>query len=196
MKTKKILIIFGHPSKKTFNRSLMTEYQKGAKEAGHKMDKIDVTDLSLESFLKNDYRSEVKLSEKLLEAQKKIKWAEHLVFFFPVWWATPPALLKVFLEVVLQPKFAYKYKKPLWGFIPRWDKYLKGRTARIIATMGGPTLYYRHILGEPAFRMMKASLEFCGIKPIKKNYFGLIELSSKEKRDRWLKKVYRVGLNE
>lgn len=196
MKNKKILIIFGHPSKKNFNRSLMREYSKGVQEAGYLIDKVDVVDLKLEAFLKNDYKSKVEMTPGLLKVQKKIKWADHLVFFFPVWWATPPALLKVFLEVILQPGFAYKYTKPLWGIIPRWRKLLKERTARVITTMGGPTSYYRWIIGEPAFKMMRANLRFCGIKPVKRNYFGSVELSSEKQRKKWLKKVYEIGIRE
>jgi putative NADPH-quinone reductase len=192
----KILIIFAHPSKKTFNRDLLNSYKKGLRESSHKIDQIDLTDLNLETFLKNDYRSEIKLKGNLLKAQKQIKQADHLVFFFPIWWATPPALLKVFLEVVLQSGFAYKYTKPLFGFIPRWNKLLKGKTARIIVTMGAPIPYHKYILGEPAFKMMKANLEFCGIKPVKKNYFGTVDTTSEGKKKKWLEKIYQVGLNE
>lgn len=174
----------------------MQEYTKGATKTSHKVDKVDLVDLKLEDFLKNDYRFGVNLTADILKVQKKIKWADHLVFFFPVWWATPPALLKVFLEVVLQPGFAYKYTEPLWGIIPRWRKLLKGRTVRIITTMGGPTSYYRWIIGEPAFKMIKANLNFCGIKLVKRSYFGSVELSSEKQRKKWLKKVYKVGLRE
>jgi len=192
----KILIIFGHPSKKSFNRSLMLNYIKGAQAAKHKVEVLNLDELNLEPFLKNDYKKEIKLQGKLKEAQNLLKWADHLVFFFPIWWATPPALLKTFLEVSLQRKFAYQYKKPLFGKIPRWDKLLKGRTARIVATMGSPVPYYQLVLGEPAYKMMKADLEFCGIKPVRKNYFGSVEMSSKTKREAWLKESYLIGFKE
>ncbi len=33
-----------------------------------------------------------------MKAQEDIKWSNHLVFVYPTWWATPPALLKAFIE--------------------------------------------------------------------------------------------------
>lgn len=191
----KILVIFGHPSKKSFGRSLTQEYVKGAKEAGHKIAILDLVDLKMEPFLKNTYKEEVALRGALLKSQKQIKWADHLVFFFPIWWATPPALLKTFLEIILQRKFAYKYRRPLLGFIPRWDKLLTGRTARVIMTLGAPPLYYRWILGNPAYKMMKANLNFCGIRPVKADYFGPVEISSEKTKKSWLNKTYQIGLN-
>jgi len=74
----------------------------------------------------------------LLRTQKLIDWADILVFAYLTWWSVPPALLKVFLEAVFISGFAYKYKKSLW-IIPRLDKLLSGKSARIISTMDSPT---------------------------------------------------------
>jgi putative NADPH-quinone reductase len=107
----------------------------------------------------------------------------------------PPALLKVFIEMVFSSGFAYKYKES-----PRrvtWEKKLKGKSARILTTMDAPVWYYKWVVGDPSFKMMrKGVLNFCGVKPVYKNYFGSVKMSSKKQRKKWLEKIYKVGLNE
>ena len=43
--------------------------------------------------------------------------------------------------------------------------------------------YYRLILGNPVFKTMKAILNFCGIKPVKRTYFEPIEISSEKQKN-------------
>ena len=37
----------------------------------------------------------------------------------------PPALLTLYIEMVIVSRFAFKYHKPLFGVIPRWDRLLR-----------------------------------------------------------------------
>jgi NAD(P)H dehydrogenase (quinone) len=95
---------------------------------------------------------------------KLIKWADHLVFVYPTWWGTMPALLKGFIDKVFLPGFGFKYRKDsVW-----WDKLLTGKSARLIVTMDTPPWYFRWVYGRPSHNAMKKStLEFCGVKPVK-----------------------------
>lgn len=192
---KKILVINGHPKIDSFCHALSDSYVEGAKKAGNHVKIITLRNLHLEQFLKCEYTEQIDLPEELLEVQELIAWSDHLVFTFPIWWATPPALLKVFLEIVLQPGFAYKYHPPK-GMIPKWDMLLKGKSARIIATLDAFPWYYKWLLGNPAGKMMKANLNFCGIKPVKQNYFGSVKMSSGNRKKVWLKQAYKVGEKE
>lgn len=53
-----------------------------------------------------------------------------------------------------------------------------------------------HALGDPGIKMMNANLRFCGIKPVRRSYFGSVKLSSQSTKDKWLKRAYQIGLNE
>ena len=134
---KKTLLILGHPDKSSFNGALADSYQEGAKKSGIEFERLNLADLDFELTLQKGYAGKQKLEPDLQRAQDLIRWAEHMVFVYPIWWATMPALLKGFLDRVFLPGFAFKYKENS----PWWDKYLTGKTARLITTMDAPYLY-------------------------------------------------------
>jgi putative NADPH-quinone reductase len=191
----KILIIKAHPNQNSFCNALGKKYLEGAKKRGHQVKTLDLVELNLEKFIKFTHQDSYNLSKDLLKSQELITWANHLVFIYPTWWAGPPSLLKVFFEMVFHSGFAFKYKKSK-GFVPKWDKLLFNKSARIIVTMDSPPFYYKYIAGDPGYKTLKDILNFCGINPVYKNYFGSVKMSSENKRKKWLEKVYNIGLNE
>lgn len=191
----KILIIKAHPKSKSFCNALTDEYIKGAKKANHETRELSLNTLTLEKYIKYEHKEIPELPDDLKNAQKLIGRADKLIFTYPTWWAVAPALLKVFIEITFLPGFAYKYTKPFFS-LPRWNKLLSGKSARIIVTMDSPVWYYNWFMRDPGFKMMKDTLNFCGIKPVCKNYFGSVRMSSDDKKKKWLKKAYEIGLKE
>jgi putative NADPH-quinone reductase len=191
----KVLVIKAHPKDESFCHALADAYVKGAKKAGHEVNVLNLNTLDLEPFLKYEHVDKLRLPAELVNVQQSIAGADSLVFAYPTWWATPPALLKLFIEVILLSGFAFKYHESK-GLAIGWDKLLKGKMARLIATMDGPPVYYRFYLGDPGFKMMNDILRFCGIKPVRRSYFGSVKLSSQSTKDKWLKRAYQIGLNE
>jgi putative NADPH-quinone reductase len=191
----KILIINAHPKKNSFVESLSKSYAKGAKEAGHKIKYLNLREIGLKKYFDFDHSKKLKLSPELEKAQKLITWADHLIFAYPIWWATAPALLKIFIEISFQSGFAFKYL-PAKNGIPQWKKLLEKKSARLITSMDSPPIFYKLVYGDPSKKMMKTNLNFCGIKPIKTSYFGSVKMASKEQKRKWLKKIYQIGLKE
>ncbi|HMR84030.1 MAG TPA: NAD(P)H-dependent oxidoreductase [Niabella sp.] len=187
---KKILIINGHPDKESFCTALAGAYKKGAQSSGAEVKEIIVADLQFNPNLQFGYRKRTELEPDLLEAREMIKWAAHLVWVYPVWWASFPAILKGFIDRVFLPSFAFKKRE---GSL-LWDKYLKGRSARIISTLDQPVWYYWLINRRPSYWAMKKNiLNFCGITPVKATTIGPIRLSKASFRQRWLEKIERLG---
>ncbi len=190
-----ILVIKSHPNKNSYCHALADEYIRGALKTGNVVNVIELMSLNLEPYLKEDHKNRTTLSSELLSVQELISSANCIVFAYPIWWATPPSLLKVFIEVILASGFAFKYHPPQ-GIIIKWDKLLKGKSARMIATMDSPPLYYKLFLGNASYKMMKSTLQFCGVKPIRNSYFGSVKMSSENKRKKWLITAYKIGLRE
>ncbi len=187
---KKILLINGHPDKESYNYALSEAYKAGAIESGAAFKQINIRELDFNPNLEFGYRKRTELEPDLLEAQKSIKWADHIVWVYPVWWGSVPAMMKGFLDRVLLPGFAFKKREgSVW-----WDKFLSGKTARIICTLDQPTWFYRWINGGPShYAMKKLTCQFVGIKRVKITSIGPLRLSKDTFREKWLKKVERLG---
>ena len=188
--SKKILIINGHPNKNAFNYGIVSAYKKGAANSGAEVKEIIIADLDFNPNLKFGYQQRTELEPDLIEAWEKIKWAEHLVWVHPVWWGGLPAISKGFIDRLFLPGFAYQYREnSVW-----WDKLLKGKTAHIITTVDQPSWYYWLFYGRPSVNQLKKStLEFCGVKPVKVTYFGIVKTATNELRKKWLDKVENLG---
>ena len=187
---KKILIIQGNPDKNSFCDALAESYKKGAIRTKADVKEIHVREIDFDPFLPFGYKKEVELEQGLIDSQHMIKWADHLVFVYPTWWGTMPALLKGFIDKVFLPGFGFQYRKgSVW-----WDKLLKGKSARLIVTMDTPPWYFRLFYGRPGHNAMKKStLVFCGIKPVKISSIGPVKHSKKSKRISWFTQVQKLG---
>jgi putative NADPH-quinone reductase len=187
------LIILGHPDKKSLCHALADEYERGAREKGGEVKRLNLSDLSFNPNLKYGFRLASNLEADLISAQSDIKWANHLVFVYPVWWSGVPAILKGFIDRVFLPGFAFKYRENS----SQWDKLLTGRSARLIMTSDAPIFYLYLAYFHPALNMMKkAVLEFCGVAPVSVSSFGSIRGSSSKRIEKILYEVYRMGLND
>ncbi|WP_348630216.1 NAD(P)H-dependent oxidoreductase, partial [Mesorhizobium sp. M7A.F.Ca.US.002.01.1.1] len=47
--------------------------------------------------------------DELKDAVEAVVWADHILFVFPLWLGTMPAMLKAFLEQVMRPGTAFAY---------------------------------------------------------------------------------------
>jgi NAD(P)H dehydrogenase (quinone) len=187
---KKILIINGHPDKESLCFAFAEQYKKGADSAGVACKLINLIDLEYSPVLTFGYRQRTELEPDLIKAQDEIKNADHLVFIYPTWWGTQPALLKGFIDRVFLPGFAFKYRENSLF----WDKFLKGKSARLIVTMDTPKWYYRLFYKRPGHNSMRKNiLNFCGVKPVKITAFGPVKIADEAKRSKWLEKIEKLG---
>jgi len=106
---KNILVIHGHPVKDTFIDCLKDSYIESARNAGAEVRELVLRELQFEINFREGYRGNQALEPDLVNAQQQILWANHLIFFYPNWWATYPAQLKGFIDRTLLPGFAFKY---------------------------------------------------------------------------------------
>lgn len=184
-----ILIINAHPDAQSYCAELAKAYLKGATST-HDCELINLTDLAFDPILHHGYRVKMELEPDLKTIQHKIANANHLVFVYPTWWGTYPALLKGFIDRVFLPGFGFKYRENSI----LWDKLLHGKTARLIITMDTPRWYYNLFYRKPGVNSIKKCvLQFCGINPVRVTCFGPIKTSSFEQRQKWLKKVEVLG---
>jgi NAD(P)H dehydrogenase (quinone) len=187
---KNICIIVGHARRGTFCEALGEAYMHGAAAAGHRARLFVLSRMKFDPVLHEGFSGVQPLETDLREAQDAIRWADHVVIIFPLWLGTLPAILKGFLERVLQLDFAFRADNSIMGYSP----LLKGKSARIVITMGMPTLVYRWYFGAHALRMLTRNiLNFVGIRPVRSTLFGAIGSSTDNKRRRWLLDMQGLG---
>ena len=181
--SKRVLVIVGHPASDSLCAGLAETYADHAQALGHEVRLLRLGELQFEPILQLGYRGEQPLEPDLLAAQDAIRWAQHLCFVYPVWWGGVPALLKGFLDRVMQPGFAFQYRKG--KAFP--EQLLRGRTAHMLVTMDTPPWYFKWVYRMPAIQQMRlTTLEFCGIKPVKSLMLGPVLGSTDKQRERWL----------
>ena len=108
---RRILIIIGHPdpSPKRLCGALADSYAEGARSANHHVSRIDIAALDFPFLRTMEEFQNGKVPTSLEEAAHAIRDADHIVFIFPLWLGTMPALLKAFLEQLMRPGIAFAY---------------------------------------------------------------------------------------
>jgi putative NADPH-quinone reductase len=183
-----ILVINGNPdpAPERLTSALAKAYAEGAGESGHEVRRIDVGTLDFSIMRRASEFTAEPGEDSITGARDDIRWAKHLVFVFPLWLGGPPALLKAFMEQVARNQFALgtgAYGLPAGK--------LKGRSARIVVTMGMPAVAYQLWFGAHGVRSFNGGiLEIAGIKPIATTYLGGI---AAHRCDDLVKRMRRLG---
>ena len=189
---KRVLVINGHPDRLRHHlcTALAEAYIEGASGAGHVIHRIDLAGFQFPMLRSQVDFESGKLPEELSLAVEDILWAEHLVFVFPLWLGTMPALMKAFLEQVMRPGIAFEY-----GADRRAMKtLLKGRSSRLIVTMGMPAVVYRlWFMNHGIAALRRGILNFVGVRPVRESLFGMVDNVGDEKRRKWLSQVKQLG---
>lgn len=187
---KNITIILGHPDSSSFCNAIAEQYAASARSVGHTVRLFKLGELVFDPVLRHGYQQRQALEHALVEIRDAISWAQHLVFVYPIWWGSMPAILKGMFDRIFLPGYAFKYREDsLW-----WDRLLVGRSAHAIVTMDTPPWYYRLIYTMPGHHQIKKTiLKFCGIKPVQITSFGPIRNASETQRNIWLRKVERLA---
>lgn len=189
MKTKKIFVLLGHPNNESFDGALADAYVRAAQSAGHEVRLTKLADMKFDPILHKGYKVIQPYEPDLVKFQEDVKWSDHFVTIHPVWWSSMPALMKGLVERVWMPGFAFNFKKDSFG----WYRRLKGRSARVIVTSDSHRLAIRILFGTNINTYTRAILRFSGFAPMRKTWFWGMRTLSKEKAQKMIAKVERLG---
>ena len=187
----RLLVINGHPDPRPERlcAALAGAYCNGAATAGRIVRRIDVGDLDFPLIRTAEDFENGAVPPDIRTAQEAVRQADHVTMVYPLWLGEQPALLKGFLEQVFRYGFALE-KPGAQG----WTGLLKGKSARVIVTMGMPGPVYRLMFGAHGVRSMERSvLWMSGFKPVRHTFFGGAGSASERRRGAWLDHVRTLG---
>lgn len=196
MDRRRILILQGHPdaSAPHLCHALAAAYAEGARQAGHEVRVVEIAKLDFPLLRSQQEWEHAALPAGLQAAQDEIAWAQHLLIVFPLWLGDMPALLKGFLEQVARPAFAFKGDAAGRGSNPFMFKGLKGRSARIVVTMGMPALVYRWVFRARGVGLLKRNiLGFVGISPVRDTLIGMVDRLGEAGVRKWQGRLRALG---
>ncbi len=159
------LIVFDHPytraasenvpHQRSFTAAMAAAAERGLSSAGHEIDLIDLHADGFNPVMSAEdlaaWRQKKVIDPQVAGYQERLLAADHLVFAFPIWWESMPALTKGFLDRVLTKGVVYSEPKKGRPFVNHLDN-LQGVTA--LTVMSTPTWIYRTVLGGPLTKMM------------------------------------------
>lgn len=170
---KNVLVIDGHPDKHDGRlcHALADAYRTGCKAGGHEVRLIKISDRQFHLIRTQEEFENGQVPADILEAQDAMRWCDHLMIIYPLWLGTMPALLKAFFEQTFRPGFAFDPEAKGWP-----QGRLKGRSARIVVTMGMPGLVYRWYFGAHSLKSLERNvLQFAGFRPVRDTIFGMVD---------------------
>lgn len=157
---KNVLIVYAHPEPTSLTRQLVEVSVDTLQEQGHRVVLSDLCGMRWKAvFDEQDFPSRAnpdrlsfvkesghaystgKQTPDVEAEQQKLLNADAVIFQFPLWWFSMPAILKGWVERVFAYGLAYGYKGE--GNRYRYgDGGLKGRRALLSVTLGGPAADY------------------------------------------------------
>lgn len=189
---KPILIVQGHPdcARQHLCHALAQAYADGAAAAGHAVETVEPARLGFPLLTSPADWQDGPPPPQLAQAQDAIRRARHLVFVYPLWLGDMPALLKGFLEQVARPGFAIDphARNPLKAGL------LRGRSARLVVSMGMPAPFYRWFYGAYSVKLMRRNiLGFAGVAPVRTTIVGNAGAMPAAQVERWCERLRRLG---
>ena len=110
----RVLVVVAHPNPDSFGQAIAATATAALRNGGHD---VTVLDLYAERFCtamtgaeRHAYHTEQPIVDPMVARHAdQLKRAEALVFVYPTWWSTVPAILKGWLERVMVPGVGFVF---------------------------------------------------------------------------------------
>ncbi|VVD99532.1 NAD(P)H-dependent oxidoreductase [Pandoraea anhela] len=158
-----VLIVYAHPQPRSLNGALRDFTVQHLEAAGHHVQVSDLYAMQWKTTIdahdapqrdpsepfhasldsKRAFQSGTQRAD-IAREQEKLRWADTVIFQFPLWWFSMPAIMKGWFDRVYAFGFGYgvgEYSETRWG-----DRYgegaLSGKRAMLVVTTGGWASHY------------------------------------------------------
>jgi putative NADPH-quinone reductase len=197
------LLVFDHPygatahdnvpHRRSFSAALLAAALEGSAQAGHTTDVIDLGADGFDPVVSADdlraWRQDTAVDPVVLDYQRRLAAADHLVLVHPIYWMVMPAGTKGFLDRVLTRGFAFGERTP-GALLQR--RLMRLRRVTILSPLTTPLPFYRTLFGAPAVRTLATgTFRLIGIPTVRWHGFAGMAQRTPAQRRRALDGVSR-----
>ncbi len=154
MKLTRALVVFCHPIRESFGGAILDTVVESLQSSGVAARVIDLYAddfepvLSLEEW-RTYHAGEASMTPQVQGYVDALRWADSLVFVYPTWFGSQPAMLKGWFDRVWLPGVAFSLPKR-WG--PLRPRLANIRSVTVVTTHGSTKLL-NSVQGEPGKRV-------------------------------------------
>ncbi|HKM92973.1 MAG TPA: NAD(P)H-dependent oxidoreductase [Prolixibacteraceae bacterium] len=193
-----VLIVYCHPSKKSFTFQIFDNLVNGLKASNHNIIVSDLYDMDFKTDMSElEYEREGfalierPLSDDVVIEQEKIQKSDCVIFVYPVWWSDCPAKLKGWFDRVYSVGYAYGYNQS--G--KKQVKLKKQKLGLALCTAGHPNEFLDEIgIAESMRKVMiedRLGQRFANKQMV--IFGGTLDIE--KVKDKHLMKAYEIGEN-
>lgn len=191
----KTLIVYAHPRKESFCQGILETAIATLTANGHEVKVRDLCEMGFDPVLKAEETIHIKNGEFIRDLngpladvkveQELIIEADLLLYIFPIWWNSMPAIMKGYVDRVFSHGFFYNMDGSP-------DPQLVDKQAYMISTTGQPQESSDSNGLNDAIRRLSSEWMFSdnnGIKLVGHDIYGSVPYLEKEKLNAILKNV-------
>ena len=196
-----VLVVAAHPCDDSFNHAIAARARAGLAEAGHEVTWLDLYAESVDPVMRADewhgYMAALEpgttasaddaLDHRVAEHGRLVAAADAIVFVYPTWWSSLPAMLKGWIERTMRPGVAFS-TTPDGAIRPAL-----GRLQRLVGiSTYGSSRRYVALVNDNGRRIITRALRSCCSGRTRTTWlpFYSIDTSTPERRSAFLDRVH------
>ena len=188
-------VVYAHPDPESFGRAVLDRVVRGLEHSGH-----DVTVLDLYAL---DYPGAISPAEwqaygtgsaiidpTVAHHAQLVQSTDALVFVYPTWWSSMPAIMKAWLERTLVEGVAFTLEGPRNRLTPK----LTGLRNVVGVTTYGSSWWYVKLVNDAGRRTVLRTVGLLSAGRARLSWHGLYSLDGQtpRRRERFLDDVERA----
>lgn len=159
----RVLTVLAHPVPESFVAAVHARLVESLQAAGHEVRALDLNAMGFDPVLRVEERRAYttrggNVPSDVAEQLGHLRWAEGVVFVYPTWWSSLPAILKGWLDRVFVPHETFELGSGLKPIVGRLTNI---RLVGGISTYGSPRWWTRLVARDPGRRVIMV-----GLKPL------------------------------
>ncbi len=188
-----VLLVLAHPNPDSFSHAIADRGRRAAESAGHTVHLLDLYALGSSAAMSAAehaayHTDDPIVSPMVAEHAALVKSCQAMVFVYPTWWSSHPAILKGWLERVLVPGVGFVFNsrgnvRPGLGNISK----IVG-----ITTYGSPRTYVR-LINDNGRRALMRTLRL-NAASARSKWLGLyaLDTTTEAVREKFLRRVEKT----